>query len=1106
MKPDAKFFSKADVVSTYRFLAHQDRGVTELRVIAPGRGIIGIGYFDNEDAFVKACDKANGTGNVYVGIQPRPKRLLEQASNRVVHLRKGSKDEDIEWLTSIVIDIDPERPKHTAATEDELKKAIARGEQISDWLVEKGYAAPVRNMSGNGCQLWFAVPPFEITETNREEITGKLRAFETKVRDKFGGNGVAIDSIYNLSRIIKVIGTRSIKGQNTAERPHRLSASLGGFERHEDAKLFDAILSLSVSAQPREATRSESSGPPVVGEALSEHVLGILSSSTKLTALFEGRGKTAMGSDGKRLDNSSSGYDFSLALAVAAKGVTDPSELATVLWHRPDGGAKEKGQAYVERTVQQALARYQTMVDKPTKGASERRSDDGSSLPTIIANDRELRHITDDALEALMRANDPPVVFQRGALPIRIQLTDNGLRRLVPYLQSGMRGRLGRVANWSKEVLTRDGDIRVVSVSPPLDVVQDVLSLPSWPFPSIEGVVECPVFSPDGHLMTHAGYHPHARLWIHLDENLTIPPVSTKPADSEIQRARELLLNELLAEFPFVDEASRANALAVLLLPFVRGMIDGPTPLHLIDAPAPGTGKSLLADAISIPSTGQPAFVMTEGRDDDEWRKRLTAAISQASVFLLLDNLRHRLDSSQLSAAITARTWTDRILGHTATAVLPVRVIWMATANNVALSNEIARRCVWIRLDAKVDQPWMRSGFRHADLRAWARKRRGDLVWACLTLGQAWIAADRPPGRQHLGNFEAWVMTLGGILDVAGVRGFLGNAQELYARTDEETCEWRDFVQQWWERHHDKPVQVHELFCLANETELLGAILGDKSERSQKIRLGKALAKMRERVVGDHRIETAGQDKSSRNVYRLRPHDKASPERGVTLSMFDDTKQVGKTSANFCPDNDGKIQPGKTSAHFCNGGNNDDEKPGRKTSADFCQDDDGDEPCRKTSANFCPDNSQEQDRKTSAHFCQDQNDEAKHDVEPAEVENDARQKWQKSGQKSDPNFCQSNTLESQGFCTDGRSGRSVPALPTYIEREKNDTKTSGAHALRSPKTYATSAESEKTHKEQEVKPAEVVAEVGQKWQKSSSVDSCAQNPSTNEDDWEVFDV
>ena len=43
----------------------------------------------------------------------------------------------------------------------------------------------------------------------------------------------------------------------------------------------------------------------------------------------------------------------------------------------------------------------------------------------------------------------------------------------------------------------------------------------------------------------------------------------------------------------------RIILLAALLLPFVRRMVHGPTPLHLIESPSPGTGKSLLAKVIS---------------------------------------------------------------------------------------------------------------------------------------------------------------------------------------------------------------------------------------------------------------------------------------------------------------------------------------------------------------------------------------------------------------------------------------------------------------------------------------------------------------------------
>ena len=148
-------------------------------------------------------------------------------------------------------------------------------------------------------------------------------------------------------------------------------------------------------------------------------------------------------------------------------------------------------------------------------------------------------------------------------------------------------------------------------------------------------------------------------------------------------------------------------------------MIDGPTPLHLIEKPTPGTGATLMVDAIATILTGAGASVMTEGRDDEEWRKRVTAKLRQIPSIVLIDNLRQKLDSAAVAAALTAPFWEDRILGASEMARLPIRCVWIATGNNPEFSNEMARRLVRIRLDAHVERPWQRAGFRHPDLMTW---------------------------------------------------------------------------------------------------------------------------------------------------------------------------------------------------------------------------------------------------------------------------------------------------------------------------------------------------------------------------------------------------
>jgi len=235
-------FSEKDVRLTYQYLNHQSHGVTEVRVIRPQGGIVGIGYFDNEDDFVAACKAHNGRANIYAGIQPRPNRFLKDAPNQVRALNRGATDDDIETITSVVIDIDPTRPKHSASTEDELALAVERGKVVSGDLDGRGFVPPVPNMSGNGLQLWLATPAVPIDNGNRQHVRQQIKDFEADIRDRFSGDGVAIDSIHNPSRIIKVIGTLSVKGENTADRPHRLSKPLEDFTRREDEKLRDYLL------------------------------------------------------------------------------------------------------------------------------------------------------------------------------------------------------------------------------------------------------------------------------------------------------------------------------------------------------------------------------------------------------------------------------------------------------------------------------------------------------------------------------------------------------------------------------------------------------------------------------------------------------------------------------------------------------------------------------------------------------------------------------------------------------------------------------------------------------------------------------------------------
>ena len=473
-----------------------------------------------------------------------------------------------------------------------------------------------------------------------------------------------------------------------------------------------------------------------------------------------------------------------------------------------------------------------------------------SPLPQMRADDGDLARLTNRSWSLLFASNTPPWLYRCGGGPSWIERDNDGRPVPRPMTEDRLRHVLAQLVNWRKRA--PNGDL--VPAYPPPVLLKNVLATPDPALPVLAGIVTAPVFGSDGTLITEPGYHPATRLLYEPAHGFALPPVPDDPTPQQIAAARSLLLDELLGEFPFVGEAERAHALALLLLPFVRPMISGPTPLHMVEKPAPGTGATLMVDAISIVATGTSASVMVEGRDEDEWRKRLTAKLREIPSILLIDNLRRQLDASSVAAALTAPYWEDRVLGKSEMIRFPIRCVWIATGNNPQFSNEIARRMVRIRLDPHEDQPWLREGFRHPNLLAWVWQNRARLVAACLTLGRAWIAAGMPRHQKTIGSFEGWAQVMGGILEVAGVPGFLGNLKEMYERADAEGGGLaglrRALVGPVRHPAGRRPPTSTSSRCRAS----IPLARGD--EHAKRTSLGQALRRMRDRIytVGDRRL------------------------------------------------------------------------------------------------------------------------------------------------------------------------------------------------------------------------------------------------------------
>jgi len=360
---------------------------------------------------------------------------------------------------------------------------------------------------------------------------------------------------------------------------------------------------------------------------------------------------------------------------------------------------------------------------------------------------------------------------------------------------------LNTVSDFQREI----GEKKFVSCSAPLDVVNHLFSDDLGTYPGLRGLVTSPTFSKSGQLILSEGYHRESSLYYSPNHTLVVPPVSAAPTSAEITEAKRLLIDEVFADFPLgaktrpeiVEMAlggeglpAVANLICLTLLPFLRDMINGPTPGHLLTKPAPGTGASLLTDVVSIIATGDVTPAMAMPGNKDEMGKTLTSVLANGQNIVFFDNISHSVDSGELASAMTAKVYAARILGKSQTMNVEVRCAWVLTGNTVRLSNELIRRLVMIDLDTRESSPEKRTGFRHADIRGWVEKHRGRLVWACLTLIQNWIAKGMVEQTDNiLASYENWSRVMGGVLRDAGILGFMGNRAKLEMNIDDAASE-----------------------------------------------------------------------------------------------------------------------------------------------------------------------------------------------------------------------------------------------------------------------------------------------------------------------------
>ena len=498
-------------------------------------------------------------------------------------------------------------------------------------------------------------------------------------------------------------------------------------------------------------------------------------------------------------------------------------------------------------------------LNRLTKAVNDARktrtpSEGTDDKPAIIVNVGQLPEITAQCLDALAKKNNPPRLFRSRTSLVKVVTSGE-----VPKMQilgiDHLRGELTRAAGFYKQMS------RGMKTSlPPNEVMRDILTLENLPFLELQGIVECPVLRPDGSILATRGYDEATGLWYEPSKEFKLSKIPEEPSSEDLRKALKRL-RKLLRQFALPSKQSQANALALMLTPIVRPVISGPVPMAIIDAPEKGTGKSNLANTVALIATGREATLFVTPEDGAEWRKKITTTLKDGATIILVDDV-DILNSAHLSTVITSSVWEDRILGLNMPVRLPHRAIWMAAGNNIRVKGDLQRRCYWIRMDAKVAEPWRRKGFEIPNLMQWVKSSREKLLAALLTVARAWYLAGKPMADvPPFGSFEEWSKTVGRILKHAGISGFLKDLDKYRYKREEETIQWERFLTEW-SKKYTKPIPVYQLCkdirnwraCLPSE--LLEAL--DNPYKSFERVLGQALAKKEDVRFGKLHLKRVG--------------------------------------------------------------------------------------------------------------------------------------------------------------------------------------------------------------------------------------------------------
>ena len=185
-----------------------------------GDGVLIAGHFDSPDAADAAIARAGSCRAVWSSLNPLrtlPRGRTLNPSQLARGYRAGA--DHVERRASLLVDMDPPRPKGTMSTDGEHESALTQARECRSWLRSQGWPLLWLCDSGSGAHLRAFV--------DMDASAGSTRLVQRVLRALKQRYSFVDTTASDLPRLCRYYGTWNRKGAlDSLERPWRQSAAL----------------------------------------------------------------------------------------------------------------------------------------------------------------------------------------------------------------------------------------------------------------------------------------------------------------------------------------------------------------------------------------------------------------------------------------------------------------------------------------------------------------------------------------------------------------------------------------------------------------------------------------------------------------------------------------------------------------------------------------------------------------------------------------------------------------------------------------------------------------------------------------------------------------